>query len=137
MKNARHHILRIYLRDIRGASAIEAAICFPIILMAFFAIFQYAIFFNNSTDLNKRFRDASRQVKLMENPSNEELTAHFSGILGHYKDNVELSVERTARYDEEFVEVIMSYAHTVDIPLADKYPLKSSYQNLIIISDEN
>ncbi len=136
MISAIQHILRAWSRDNKGASAIEAALCFPIILMAFFALFQYAIFYNNSTDLNKRFRDATRQVKLMENPSNQELSAHFNGILGHYKKDVTLSVERVKRYDEEFVEVNMSYAHTIDIPLADKYPLKSSYKNLIMISDE-
>lgn len=130
-------ILGSWARDDRGASAIEAALCFPIILMAFFALFQYAIFYNNSTDLNKRFRDASRQVKLMENPNSDELTTHFSDILGHYEKDVTLSVERVKRYDEEFVEIKMTYAHTIDIPLADKYPLKSSYKNLIMISDEN
>lgn len=137
MISRRRHRLRSWIRDENGASAIEAAICFPIILMAFFAIFQYAIFFNNSTDLNKKFRDAARQVKLMENPSNEELKSHFSGILGHYEKDVTLSVERIERYDETFVEIKMSYAHVVDIPLADKYPLKSSYKNLIIISNDN
>lgn len=131
------HKLRAWTHDNKGASAIEAALCFPIILMAFFALFQYAIFYNNSTDLNKRFRDATRQVKLMENPSNSELETHFVGILDHYKNNVTLSVQRIQRYDETFVEVNMTYAHTIDIPLADKYPLKSSYKNLIFISDEN
>jgi len=130
------HKLRDWRRDIQGASAIEAAICFPIILMLIFAVFQYAIFYNNSTDLNKRFSDASRQVKLMENPSVNELSAHFQSVLDYYQDDVTLSVTRVERYGEQFAEVSMAYAHTIDIPFADQYPLEASYTNLIMLSGE-
>lgn len=130
------HSIASWKRDESGASAVEAAIFFPVIIMTFYAIFQYAIFFNNSTDLNKRFRDASRQVKLMENPSDSELQSHFQGILGHHDSKVTLSVQRIERYGEKFAEVTMTYAHTLDIPFADKYPLRSSYRNLIIIPSE-
>lgn len=137
MKNWLFHHIDRWKRDISGASAIEAAICFPLILMLIFAIFQYAIFYNNSTDLNKRFSDASRQVKLMENPDVDALSAHFQSVLDSYEQDVTLSVDRVERYGEQFAEVNMSYAHTIDIPFVDQYPLEASYTNLIMLSGED
>lgn len=130
------NILHRYRDDEQGASAVEAAICFPIIIMLAFGIFQYGIFYNNSTDLNHRFRDASRSVKLMDNPEAGQLSAHYQQVLGKYAQDVALDVKKINRYGESFAEVQMTYSYSVDIPLLDKYPLKSSYKNLVILSSE-
>jgi len=130
------HIWRKYVSDLQGASAIEAAICFPIIIMLMFGIFQYGIFYNNSTDLNHRFRDASRTVKLMDNPDNGMLSAHYQQILGAYADDVTLQVQKVDRYGESFAEVDMTYSYTIDIPLLDKYPLTTQYKNLVMLSSD-
>ncbi len=123
-------------QDDDGASAIEAAICFPIILMMAFGIFQYGIFYNNSTDLNHRFRDASRKVKFMDNPGGALLKSHYQQVLGGYADDVTLEVHKADRYGESFAEVYMTYSYTIDIPLLDKYPLTTKYKNLIMLSSD-
>lgn len=123
-------------QDQSGASAIEAAICFPIIIMLAFAIFQYGIFYNNSTDLNKKLRDASRQVKLMEDPDTSALATLYQGALGNYSNNVSMNVQRVDRYGESFAEVNLTYSYVINIPLLDRYPLTSNYKNLIMISGD-
>lgn len=129
-------IIKHWHKDTSGATAIEAAICFPIVIMIGFGVFQYGIFYNNSTDLNKKFSDASRDVKFMEDPDTARLTSHYQSVLGNYSNDVALSVERIDRYGESFAEVSMTYSYTINIPLLDNYPLQSNYKNLIIISDD-
>jgi len=123
--------------DCSGASAIEAAICFPIVLMLMFACFQYGLFFNKSTELNHRFQEASRQVKLLDNPSDSELLALFNGkISDNVKDDVTLTVSRVNRYGETFASVDMTYEYTMAIPFMDHFPMTTSYQNLVMLSDD-
>lgn len=136
MRKPDTHFWARFTQDEQGASAIEAAICFPIIIMMAFGIFQYGIFYNNSTDLNHKFRDASRQVKFMNNPGGDILKSHYQQILGEYSEDVTLSVQKTDRYGESFAEVQMTYSYTIDIPLLDKYPLTTQYKNLIMLSSD-
>lgn len=129
--------LNRFLKDSSGASAVEAAICFPIVLTLMFGCFQYGLFFNKTTELNHSFQEASREIKLLDNPSNSELKALFSSkISAKDQDNVTLTVNRVNRYGESFASIDMTYNYTIDIPLIEKYPLTSSYQNLVMLSDE-
>lgn len=123
--------------DTSGASAVEAAICFPIVLTLMFGCFQYGLFFNKTTELNHSFQEASRQVKLLDNPSDSELRALFnSKISPNDQDNVTLTVNRVNRYGETFASIDMTYEYTIDIPLIEKYPLTSTYQNLVMLADD-
>ena len=125
-----------FLSDDTGATAVEAALCLPIILILGFGIFQYGVFYNNSTDINDGFQKASRQVKLTEYPSEDELKSLFQQALGDEVRNVTFSVNRVERYGESFAEVNMVYSHSIDIPLLNQYPLQANYQNLILLSGE-
>lgn len=125
-----------FCRDNSGATAVEAALCLPIIILLGFGIFEYGIFYNNSTDISDRFQQASRQVKLLENPNEGELIALYTNILGDDAELVSFDVKKIDRYGESFAEVNMSYAHQIDIPFLREYPLLANYQNLIMLSDE-
>lgn len=130
-------IAKKWLRNEDGATAIEAAICLPIILTLIFACFQYGIYFDKATDINHDFQDASRRVKLMDNPTDSQLLALYQAAIDQtVSEDVTLSVDRVNRYGETFAEVNMTYAYTIDIPFLEKYPLTSSYQNLIILSED-
>ncbi len=129
-------VFKRFYRNESGATAVEAALCLPIVLMLGFGIFQYGIFYNNSTDMNDRFQKASRQVKLLDNPNEQELLALFQSALGDDSELVTFDVKKINRYGESFAEVNMSYAHRIDIPLLREYPLKTNYQNLVMISGE-
>jgi len=125
------------LRNRDGVTAVEAALCFPIILILVFAIFQYAIFFNGATDMNKKFREASRQVKLMDSPSTSELQTLFAAQVSPEDQNrVTLNVSRVNRYGENFANVDMTYTYAIEIPMLSPFELTSSYQNLVLLSED-
>ncbi len=126
-----------FLKNRDGVTAVEAALCFPIILMLVFAIFQYAIFFNGATEMNKKFRDASRQVKLMNSPSTSELETLFAAQIDpDDQDRVTLNVSRVDRYGESFASVDMTYTYAIEIPMLNPFELTSSYQNLVLLSED-
>ncbi len=127
----------LYVQNETGASAIEAALCFPIVLMLMFGCFQYGLFYNNATELNHNFQEASRQVKLMTDPSDNELLSLYQGKYGYVNpQDIALSVSRVNRYGESFAEVNMTYSYVISIPLLPKYAVTSSYKNLVLISSE-
>lgn len=136
MKTVNQKALKSFRRNESGATAVEAALCLPIVLMLGFTIIQYGIFYNQSTDLNDRFQKASRQIKLLEYPDENQLTALYQNILGDDADKVTFSVQRVSRYGEKFAEVNMSYAHSIDLPFVRDYPLQANYQNLVLLSGE-
>lgn len=133
-------VLKQKFHDLRasedGATAVEVALCLPIIIMLAFACFQYGLFYNNATNINKRLDDASRQVKLMDDPSKDALVAHYNDFIPQNYD-VTLSVDRVDRYDESFAEVTLTYRHSVDIPFARNYPFTSNYKNLVLLSSDS
>lgn len=136
MKKYLHNNLKSFGSNESGASAVEAALCLPIVIMLGFGIFQYGIFYNHSTDLNDRFQMASRQIKLLEYPGEHQLTSIYNDYLGDDADKVSFSVTKVERYGESFAEVNMSYAHSIDIPFVKNYPFKANYQNLVMLSGE-
>lgn len=138
MKNYLQRTTRSFRLNESGATAVEAALCLPIVIMLGFGIFQYGIFYTQSTDFNDRFQKASRQIKLLEHPDEGQLTAIYQDVLGEDSDKVTLSVQKITRYGESFAEVNMSYAHSIDIPFLREYPFQANYKNLVMLSgDEN
>ena len=130
-------MLQKFRRDENGASAVEAALCFPMVLILMFGCFQYGLFYNNATELNHGFQEASRQVKLMTEPTDAQLLTLYQGKFGGVDPNdIALNVQRVNRYGESFAEVNMTYSYVIDIPILRKYAVTSTYENLVMISSE-
>jgi len=123
-------------KDNKGATAVEAAFCLPIVLFIGFCCYEYGIFINNATDLSDRFQSASRQVKLLDDPDESTLKSLFQSVVKEDNENIELTVSRVTRYDNNFVEVKMVYSHQIDVPFIRKYPMTSSYENLVLLSSD-
>jgi len=134
MMQIRKHASR-WIKDQSGATAVEAALCLPMIFMLAFGIFEYGIYYNKATDLSDRFQSASRQIKLLESPGRDELLVVYQEALGEHLEIVSLDVNRVDRYGESFAEVSMEFEHVINIPLLDRYPLTSNYQNLVMLSN--
>ena len=90
-----------YVRDESGTNAIEAAFCFPIVILLFFACFQYGIFFQNASDVNHTFDKVAREVVLLENPSQAEIESLIESFYPADQNNdVTYSVDLTNKYEQ-------------------------------------
>lgn len=127
-------IFNRFISDTRGSNAVEAAMCFPIIILVLFACYEYSIFFSNSAEVNHVFDDITRQVILLENPTVSEIE---NVLETSYADGgVSYSVDIIEKYQQKFANITVNYSHTVFLPFAREYALQTQYQNLVMLTTE-
>lgn len=125
---------RRYIRDESGSNAVEAAFCFPIILLIIFACFQYGMFFQNSSDVNHTFDKVARDVVLLENPSQADIESLIGTYYSDQDNDVTYTVALTEKYDQNFADISVNYAYTVSLPFAKEYAMKTTYQNSVMLT---
>ena len=129
-------LFRSFRRNRDGATAVEAAICFPIVLGMFFAAFEYGIFFYKTFDLNRTMDESMRDIQLMEDPDAQTIRAHLNDRLPD--DNrgfVFFHVSNVQQFDHEFARIWMVYYYPLNIPFVnDKYVI-SRYRNMLVLGD--
>jgi len=128
-------IIKNYIRNTSGSNAVEAAFCFPLVILILFACYEYSIFFQNSAEVNHTFDDISRQVVLLENPSKSDIEAVMQASYGTDESSgVSYNVAITEKYDQQFADMTVNYSHTVFLPFANEYAMKTQYQNLVMLT---
>ena len=135
-RGARRKLIR-FSRDTSGAAAIEAAVCFPLILLVFFGCFQYAMFFMNASRINGQLDLAAREATLIETPSAENIRTLIGQALGDdIKDSVNYNVAIVNRYGEEFADISVSYNYQISGPFLDRITLNKSYNNSVLLFND-
>lgn len=128
---------RRFKQNTNGATAIEAAICFPLILMVFFGCFQYALYFMNSSRLTGQLDLAARQATLLENPTTTNIGSLVEQAIGpEIIDAVEYDVSIESRYGEDFADISVSYTYNISGPFMDQLSLSKSYRNSVLLFDD-
>lgn len=124
-----------YFKNESGSNAVEAAFCFPIIILLIFACFQYGIFFQKSSDVNHTFDRIARQVVLLENPSKSDIESLIEDAYDtNLHKDVTYNVVMTEKYDQDFADISVNYAHTISLPFAKEYAMRTQYQNLVMLT---
>ena len=119
-----------------GATAVEAAICFPIVLGMFFAAFEYGIFFYNTFNMNKSMDESMRDIQLMEDPDAQSIRTHLNDEMPETNRGfVFFHVAKVQQYEHEFARIWMVYYYPLNIPFVkDKYVV-SRYRNMLVLGD--
>ncbi len=127
---------KYYLKDESGSNAVEAAFCLPIVLLLIFACFQYGLFFQNASEVNHKFDQVAREVVLLENPSQSEIENLIGSFYPSDSNDVTYNVSMVEKYDQNFADISVNYAYTVALPFDKEYEMKTSYQNLVMLTTE-
>lgn len=124
-------------RDSSGASAIEAAICFPILIMFIFGTFETGIFFVNAHDVKSSMGEAVREISIEKNLSqgslNEIVTRHVPQELA---TNVTTTTTITEEFGERFASIAVEYSSAFSVPFLDRYPVTSRFVSYVILTDD-
>ena len=127
---------KVFRDDEAGATAVEMALCLPLILLMFFGCFRYGIFFVNATEINRSVDQSTRKIVLLHQPTVSEIEAIISDELtDKYGQDLTYSVSLVERYGETFADISMDYTFSFDMPFLENFDLNSSYQNLVLLSD--
>lgn len=127
---------KVFRDDEAGATAVEMALCLPLILLMFFGCFRYGIFFFNATEINRSVDQSTRKIVLLHQPTVSEIEAIISDELtDKYGQDLTYSVSLVERYGETFADISMDYTFSFDMPFLENFDLNSSYQNLVLLSD--
>jgi len=127
-----------FSRDTSGAAAIEAAVCFPLILLVFFGCFQYAMFFMNASRINGQLDLAAREATLIETPTAENIKTLIGQAIGdEIKDSIKYDVAIVNRYGEEFADISVSYNYQISGPFLDRITLNKSYKNSVLLFNDD
>ena len=127
---------RRFSRNREGATAVEAAICFPIVIAMFFAAFEYGIFFYHNFNISKSMDEAAREIQFMEDPTASEIRTYLDDtILDSTPGFVFYHVSKTEHYDHEFARIWMVYLYPLNIPFIDDNYVYSQYRNMIVLGE--
>jgi|GEM_PF-2812910 len=136
MLRALHSRFKQLKRDRSGASAIEAAICFPLIIAAAFACFEYGMFFQNSTKVNRSFDKVAREITLLEAPTESQIRSLLQAELGTFwESHVLYTVNIVEQYDSQFARINSVYFYSSKIPFLDRVILRSYNRNYVMLTE--
>lgn len=125
-----------FIKDQRGVASIEAAICLPLVLMVFFGCFQYAMFFMNASEVNRKFDFIAREAALIVDADKADIMNLIEDELGEkWEDKLTYDVELESKYGEDFAKITMTYTYKISGPFIDRINLNKSYQNFVLLPD--
>lgn len=128
--------IKRFRRDQNGATAVEAAFALPIVFLLIFACFEYGIFFQKASQVNRTFDEIARDVILLEDPSKAEIEGLIEDTYADFDEGVSYDVSVVQRYGEKMADIRVNFAYTVSVPFLDNYPMTTSYKNLVMLTTE-
>jgi len=131
-----YQIFQRYSRDKSGATAVEAALVMPIVLMVIFSLFHVAIFFFSTHQAQRASEQAGRDVRMMNQPSQQEilstLEARMKNPLG---GDYTTTVAKIDEHGGTFADIRISYAYVLPIPFLDRHTFRSESGTRVLLRD--
>ena len=123
-----------FARNKDGATAIEAAMVFPLVIMSIFALFHTAIFFFSTHQAQRASEQVGREVRMMSLPSQAQIQTALAARLekpvgGTYK----LNVIRINEFGGTFADIRISYEYKMPIPFLDKHTFRSESGTRVLL----
>lgn len=128
--------LREFLNNDKGAAAVEFAFMMPLIIVLFFAIFNFSIFFFGMHQAQRATETSARAVRMLDMPSEDKILAVLrenlkAPIIGTYMPEVQKIEQHAATY----ADIQVTYSYILPIPIADKYPLSVTTGSQILLRE--
>ena len=122
----RSNWLNKYKNNNEGATAIEAAVIFPILITCLFAVFGMGSFMFGSHQAQRSVEETAREARVLDSPTEVELVALLknnmkSAMFGSYEPAVSL----IAQHGGNYAELNIVYTFQFDVPFLDMLKLNS------------
>jgi len=127
-------MLRKLVRNKDGATAVEAAIVFPILFLCLFGIFGVGSFMYGSHQAQRTVEETARQAWVANEPSQSDLLALLNqnmknSMFGTYTP----SVEMVTQHGGEYAELLIDYDFNFDFPFLNKFDFNSQAKTQVRI----
>ena len=112
------NLVSTFRKDKSGATAIEAAVVFPLLILTLFAVFGFGSFMYGTHQAQRFVEKTAREVRVMDNPTKDEMYAVLKGNLdssmfGTFTPNV----ATLSQYNGNYAELSVDYAFQIEIPI--------------------
>lgn len=132
-----HPFNRKFLRDTSGSSAIEAAICLPIVIAFIFGTFEAGIFFVNAHDVKSSMSEAVREVSITKNITQGEIdTIVTSYVPQALTGHVTTSTTISEQFGERFASIDVQFTTAFRVPFLSEHPVTSKFISYVILTDD-
>lgn len=126
MPATRQHFRR-FRKNQNGATAVEAAIVFPILIMCLFTVIGIGTFMYGSHQAQRTVEQTARQARVLHNPTQAQIETIMmqntkSAMFGTYEPSVRLITQ----FDGSYAELIITYNFSIDLPVVDQLVMKSN-----------
>ncbi len=130
----RCNILRRFARNKDGATAVEAAMIMPLVLLSIFALLHVAIFFFSTHQAQRASEHTGRDVRMMSQPSTADIEAVLEERLtkpigGTYR----AVVSQMNEHGGTFADIRVFYEYQMPIPFLDRHTFKSESGTRVLL----
>lgn len=113
-------------KDNQGATAIEAAVIFPILIAVLFAVFGIGSYLYGTHQAQRTVEETARMARIMDQPSLNEISALLNQnmkttMFGSYQPNVTI----INQFDGNYAELAITYNFEFDFPVLNLIDLQS------------
>lgn len=118
------NVLTRHLKKLRanndGATAVEAAIVFPIIVMCLFGVFGIGTYMYGTHQAQRTVEETARKARVINSPSKADLVTLLNdnmkgALLGTYQPNVTV----LSQFDGNYAELSITYSLNFEFPFID------------------
>lgn len=118
---------RRFRKNQDGATAIEAAVVFPLLFVCLFTVFGVGTFMYGSHQAQRSVEQMARKARVLDSPTQAQLETLMiqdakSAMFGTYEPSVRLITQ----FDGDYAELMITYNFKFDIPVVDQLVLKSN-----------
>lgn len=129
-------VFRRFVRDKDGATAVEAAMVMPLVLMSIFGMIHVGIFFFSTHQAQRASEEVGRDIRMLDQPSQEDIAAALNTRLeapigGTYRSIVTTIDE----HGGTFADIRVAYEYRLPIPFLDRHTFKSESGTRVLLRD--
>ena len=131
-----HKLLSRYRKDQKGATAIEVAVVFPILILCLFTVLGIGTFMYGGHQAQRTVEATARQARVISSPTQTELETLLKAntedtIVGTYSP----SVRMISQFDGSYAELVITYDFKLNMPLMDRLVLQSKAVTQVKLRD--
>ncbi|MDA8707986.1 pilus assembly protein [Hellea sp.] len=129
-------IFRRFVRDDKGANAVEAALVMPLVIIMIFGLFYVSLYFFNTHQAQRASERAGRDIRLLSQPSQSEiedvLAAELDApLVGTYTP----AVFTVDEFGGTFADLRVVYEYALPIPFLSEHTFKTESGTRVLLRD--
>ncbi len=126
MRSVSQHLKR-FRGNQDGATAIEAAVVFPLLMICLFGVVGMGSFMYGGHQAQRTVEETARQARVINSPTQTQLeTLMIQNVKPALFGTYEPSVRLITQFDGDYAELMITYNFKFDLPILDNLQLKSN-----------